>query len=113
MHPSVVTKTRWLPILAATLGLAACDEDGPGGLGTITPQGASTAYDKWAPGPNDTCTREIHDGYAVVGFDGKLYPTWHPPRSTRRRAAASGTSTGVIPADRRSTTRWAASRSVT
>ena len=39
----------------------------------------SVAYDLWRPGPNDDCTAEIHNSYSVVGPDGKLYPTWHPP----------------------------------
>jgi hypothetical protein len=41
--------------------------------------GPSIAYSIWTPGPFDGCTVEIHDRYAVVGPDGKLYPTWHPP----------------------------------
>jgi len=41
--------------------------------------GISVAYDQWAPGPSDTCTRDIHNSFSVVGPDGKLYPTWHPP----------------------------------
>jgi len=56
----------------------ACD-DGPPGPGEIQATGPSAAYDRWAPGPNDTCTPEIHNRYSVVGPDGKLYPTWHPP----------------------------------
>ena len=39
----------------------------------------SRAFGIWNPGPNDTCTKEQHDAYSVVGPDGKLYPTWHPP----------------------------------
>ena len=27
----------------------------------------------------DSCTKEQHDAYAVLGPDGKVYPTWHPP----------------------------------
>lgn len=27
----------------------------------------------------DTCSKEIHDKYYVIGPDGKKYPTWHPP----------------------------------
>jgi hypothetical protein len=42
------------------------------------PTGFSAAYGLWTPGPFDTCTKEIHDHYSVVGPDGKLYPTWHP-----------------------------------
>ncbi len=41
--------------------------------------GFAKAYGIWTPGPYDTCTKAIHDGYSVVGPDGKLYPTWHPP----------------------------------
>lgn len=36
------------------------------------------AFGLWTPGPGDTCTKEQHDAYSVVGPDGKRYPTWHP-----------------------------------
>jgi hypothetical protein len=45
----------------------------------VAPNGFSAAYGLWTPGPNDTCTKADHDKYSVVGPDGKLYPTWHPP----------------------------------
>ncbi|UCF20725.1 MAG: hypothetical protein JSU87_04765 [Gemmatimonadota bacterium] len=71
---------RGLAVLAlACLAMGACNDD-PHGLrngGEATGFGAS--YDRWAPGPNDTCTRETHNSYSVVGSDGLLYPTWHPP----------------------------------
>ncbi|NIR46050.1 MAG: hypothetical protein GWN99_16615 [Gemmatimonadetes bacterium] len=68
--------------IVVALGLAAtvaCDE-APHGLrsgGEAT--GFSAAYDRWEPGPDDTCRREDHNRYSVVGPDGLLYPTWHPP----------------------------------
>jgi len=63
--------------LVGVVVLAACNTDGTAGPGaTGTP---SAAYGIWVPGPNDTCPAEVHDRYAVVGPDGKLYPTWHPP----------------------------------
>ena len=40
---------------------------------------ASRAFGLWNPGPFDSCTKEQHDAYAVLGPDGKVYPTWHPP----------------------------------
>ena len=40
---------------------------------------ASVAYLAWKPGPGDTCPIAVHNSYSVVGPDGKLYPTWHPP----------------------------------
>lgn len=43
------------------------------------PKGFSAAYGLWTPGPGDTCTKDIHDKYSVVGPDGLVYPTWHPP----------------------------------
>lgn len=44
----------------------------------------STAYkNSWKPSQFDTCTKDEHDAYAVVGPDGKLYPGWHPPIHTR------------------------------
>jgi len=64
---------------AAVAALAACT-DTPGMADPAdAPAGFATAYGIWTPGPNDTCTEEIHNRYAVVGPDGKLYPTWHPP----------------------------------
>src|SRR5712692_6612824 len=45
----------------------------------VASKGPSAAFGLWTPGPGDTCTKDIHDQYAVVGPDGKLYPTWHPP----------------------------------
>src|SRR6266852_5706419 len=44
-----------------------------------TPTGFAQSYGVWTPGPRDDCTAEIHNSYSVVGPDGKLYPTWHPP----------------------------------
>lgn len=56
-----------------------CSED-PAGLAPAEMAiGQSRAYGAWTPGPGDSCTREIHDSYSVVGPDGMLYPTWHPP----------------------------------
>ncbi len=60
----------------AVAGLACTDQALPGIGG---PNGFAVSYGIWAPGTNDTCTEEIHNGYSVVGEDGKLYPTWHPP----------------------------------
>jgi hypothetical protein len=61
--------------LAIVAGLA-CSTDS---LVPQQPKGFSAAYGLWTPGPGDTCTKEIHDQYSVVGPDGLLYPTWHPP----------------------------------
>jgi hypothetical protein len=59
------------------LALAACaSQDGLIGPGGVLP---SRAFGTWRPGTQDTCTREQHDAYAVIGPDGKAYPTWHPP----------------------------------
>ncbi len=33
----------------------------------------------WTPTAYDTCSAELHRSYSVLGPDGKLYPTWHPP----------------------------------
>ncbi len=69
----------WTPLLLMLfLVTASCGEDFSG-VNDGPAQGPSAAYDKWEPGPNDTCTREIHNSYSVVGPDGLLYPTWHPP----------------------------------
>lgn len=39
---------------------------------------ASAVFGRWKPAPGDTCPRELHDAYFVIGPDGKRYPTWHP-----------------------------------
>jgi hypothetical protein len=39
----------------------------------------SAAFGLWVPAAGDTCTKEQHDAYSVMGADGKRYPTWHPP----------------------------------
>ena len=36
------------------------------------------AFGIWTPAPGE-CAGELHDEYATIGPDGKLYPTWHPP----------------------------------
>jgi len=33
----------------------------------------------WTPTAFDTCPAALHTEYTVVGPDGRLYPTWHPP----------------------------------
>ncbi|QYG90963.1 hypothetical protein HC251_11910 [Iamia sp. SCSIO 61187] len=33
----------------------------------------------WTPTARDTCSADLHRSFSVVGPDGKLYPTWHPP----------------------------------
>lgn len=39
----------------------------------------SHAMGLWTPSKWDTCTKEFHDSFFVIGPDGKKYPTWHPP----------------------------------
>ena len=67
--------------LSATLliAVAACAADEVAAPAALVATGPSRAFGLWTPGPNDTCTKEQHDKYSVVGPDGKLYPTWHPP----------------------------------
>ena len=66
--------TDILIVLGLTVA-SACSSDHAVDPANATP---SIAFGIWNPGPNDTCTKEQHDAYAVVGPDGKLYPTWHP-----------------------------------
>ena len=45
---------------------------------------ASGSLGRWAPSSDSVrfpreCSREVHDGYFVVGPDGRRYPTWHAP----------------------------------
>lgn len=57
----------------------ACTADSASSSGLGPTPALSHAYGQWTPSHWDTCSREIHDRYSVLGPDGKLYPTWHPP----------------------------------
>ncbi len=71
--------SRWAAALLLTMIAVGCTSDGVIGP-EDAPAGVSRAFSIWAPTPEfDTCTPEVHDRYATVGPDGKLYPTWHPP----------------------------------
>ena len=75
------TARRAVLFAFAPLYMAACADDGPGVRATAPGQGGppSAAYGLWRPTAYDTCSPAVHDAYSVVGPDGKLYPTWHPP----------------------------------
>lgn len=60
----------------AAAALVACD--GSPSAVVIDPVGNSRAYDTWRPAEGE-CAAAVHNAYSVVGPDGKLYPTWHPP----------------------------------
>jgi len=69
-------------VAACALALVAACEYGSDPFVPTSPTealGPSVAMAAWVPGPLDTCSAEIHDRYTVVGPDGLLYPTWHPP----------------------------------
>ncbi len=66
-------------IATAVIVLAACTDSA---ITSPTPPKTpepSVAMKAWKPGPGDTCPISVHDQYATIGPDGKLYPTWHPP----------------------------------
>ena len=73
LRPLAFTGAPVVLLLAAACG----GGDGAGGTDPDAP--ASAAFGIWSPGAFDTCTKEQHDAYFVVGPDGKKYPTWHPP----------------------------------
>ncbi len=62
--------------VVALVASAACSSDQFVDPGSAP---AARAFGIWTPGPFDSCTKEQHDAYAVLGPDGKVYPTWHPP----------------------------------
>lgn len=78
-HPSLASPLGSAAALLALVAVAACTDDNGTAPSPPVATGVSVAYNLWQPGPNDDCTAEIHNGYSVVGPDGKLYPTWHPP----------------------------------
>jgi len=47
----------------------------------LPPAAGSVAFTSrnWQPGAADTCPREVHERFSVIGPDGKRYPGWHPP----------------------------------
>ena len=55
------------------------DEEPPPFAFPDAPPSDAFANRNWQPSPYDTCPADLHQRYAVVGPDGKLYPTWHPP----------------------------------
>src|SRR5689334_13614040 len=58
---------------------AACASDNIIDPAPVVATGPSKAFGLWAPRPADPCTAAQHDAASVVGPDGKLYPTGHPP----------------------------------
>lgn len=79
MHTTKRTHTP-LAVVGAVLLVLACEDASSYGPPNVAPNGQNAiAYGLWVPGPGDTCTQAIHNAYSVVGPDGKLYPTWHPP----------------------------------
>jgi hypothetical protein len=62
--------------VVALVASAACSSDQFVDPGSAP---AARAFGIWNPGLFDSCTKEQHDAYAVLGPDGKVYPTWHPP----------------------------------
>jgi hypothetical protein len=87
---------RWLRFLRAIAPLAAMflltgnaviscsgetDEDNDNPVDGSRPN--SAAMGRWTPNTAfDTCTKEFHDTFFVIGPDGRKYPTWHPPTAT-------------------------------
>lgn len=44
-----------------------------------TPTSKAYRERNWTPTGYDTCSAAFHRTFSVIGPDGKLYPTWHPP----------------------------------
>jgi hypothetical protein len=44
-----------------------------------TPTSKAYRERNWTPTASDTCSADFHRSFSVIGPDGKLYPTWHPP----------------------------------
>lgn len=75
-----MTNALRLPAAAILIAVTmACATDEVASPAKVVASGPSRAFGLWTPGPNDSCTKEQHDAFSVVGPDGKLYPTWHPP----------------------------------
>ena len=71
---------RLLPLLSGLLLiLTSCDTSDGTAPEIPVALGDAVAFSLWTPGPQDSCSRAIHDSYSAVGPDGLRYPTWHPP----------------------------------
>jgi hypothetical protein len=68
------------PRRRATLAVALAASAACSGDQFVDPGSAphARAFGLWSPGQFDSCTKEQHDAYAVLGPDGMVYPTWHP-----------------------------------
>lgn len=68
----VLTVPSRVLLLVAAIG---CAESTAPDVATAPP---ARAFSTWSPGPGETCTKDQHDRYSIVGPDGKRYPSWHP-----------------------------------
>lgn len=75
IHSNAAANTALVALICLVTG--SCESASP--TEPIEPIGPAVAFDRWAPGPEDTCSADIHNQYSVVGADGYVYPTWHPP----------------------------------
>ncbi|HEU5152942.1 MAG TPA: hypothetical protein VFU19_20790 [Iamia sp.] len=66
------TRPADLPVRGLAVTLAAAARPEP-------PTSKAYRERNWTPTAHDTCSAELHRSYSVIGPDGKLYPTWHPP----------------------------------
>jgi hypothetical protein len=69
---------RRFVLLAHLLATSSCDPDAATAPEVFEAVGDARALGLWAPQGSDTCSPEVHDGYATVAPDGLRYPTWHP-----------------------------------
>lgn len=77
---AVGPEKRLLPLLSGLLLiLTSCDTSDGTAPEIPVALGDAVAFSLWTPGPQDSCSRAIHDSYSAVGPDGLRYPTWHPP----------------------------------
>ena len=51
----------------------------PPKLPDAVPGSVASTTRAWVPTAYDSCSKELHDRFSVVGPDGRRYPTWHPP----------------------------------
>lgn len=80
---SIAARTLAAALAIATLSgavVVSCAGDPASGGDRGAGAPASHAMGRWTPlAPHDTCTKEFHDTFFVVGPEGKKYPTWHAP----------------------------------
>lgn len=80
--PGPAVPSSALPDPFAQQPAAPARDDGLPAVLPLATASVAAGSRNWQPTAGDTCPKAVHDRFAVIGPDGKRYPTWHPPTWT-------------------------------